>query len=121
MQRSQRFTLLREAMDMLTFTDAFVTLEVVYEERNGGNWDRLEIRRYGGHNFWDVVSMNTGATGVDSGEPSQVLHDLRNLIDRNHDITWICLSGPGQNGDLHRVVLFPGGERPLPQRELPRF
>ena len=121
MQRSQRFTLLREAMDMLTFTDAFVTLEVMYEERNGGNWDELEIRRYGGHNFWDVVSMNTGATVIDSGDPSQVLHDLRNLIDRNHDITCIRLNGRGQNGDLHEVVLFPGGQRPLPQRELPRF
>lgn len=121
MNRSQRFALIREAMDLLAFTDANVIVELVYADRNGDNGDGLELRRYGGHDIWDVYSTTTYATVTHSENPSQVVHDLRDLINPNYDITWIGLHGVGQNGDVHEVVLYPGGERALPRRRLPRI
>lgn len=122
MKRSQLFALIRETMDMITFTDAPIELEVFFEERNGGDgWDHLELDRSHAHDFWHVTSMNTGATVVQSGNPSHVVHDLRALIGRNYDITGIVVTGRGWEGQSHQLLLYPGGDRPLPQRRLPRI
>lgn len=121
MRRSQLFALIREALDMLSFTEAAIDLHISYEHRNGNGGDDLEIQRHGGHNIYHVVSTHTGVRVIDSGESSHVMHDLRALIDRNHNITRIGLVGPEPDAGFGNVVLYPyGGDQglPLSQRRL---
>lgn len=126
MNRSQRFALIREAMDMLSFTDAAINVQVEYEARNGDVWDSLEISRLEGRSLYRVVSRPTGASVIQVGVSSQVMHDLRALIDRNYDITWISLVAWGrerfgghEDGAWQDVKLYPGeGYLPLPRRRL---
>lgn len=124
MNRSRRFALVREAMDMLSFTDAAINIGVDYRDRNGDLENNLEIERLEGHNVYRIVSRVTGALVVDPAESSQVMHDLRALIDRDFDITLILLVGWGwdlegwhENGAWQDVTLYPGGEHiSLPRR-----
>lgn len=126
MNRSQRFALIREAMDMLSFTDAAVNVHVEYRARNGDVWDSLEISRLEGRSLYRVVSRPTGASVIQLGVSSQVMHDLRALIDRYYDITLISLVGWGrdrddghEDGAWQDVKLYPGeGHLPLQRRRL---